>query len=711
MSKLFRSSADRRSIGFSSAFALFLLCAGSLLFWELFMHIALFWEITWRIIFVVIFSVSFAALMTALLVLLPSKVKRVALWVLLSVLYLWFTAQLIYFKIFGGFISLNVIGMGGDAIIYFFNLLVDAILRNLWLILLLALPLVACGFVLKKKWVKTDKSKRILVLCAIFLAICIGVFLVGYLLLGVDGTGVYTVYDVYHNVNTSTDTSVYNLGILTTLRIEFGYMITGAVGEVADDDPSDDFQIIDKDELELILGTNTSYPYDSVTGSTDTSDGTSADDDTPSYVVKDQILNIDFEKLKAEAEASGDEALFNLHNYFSLQTPTRTNEYTGYFEGKNLIYMVCEGFSPLVISEELTPTLYKLSTEGFIFENFYTSYRNKTTNGEYSACLGIFPDLSREYMDNGSFAASSDNYLPYALGNVFKSQAGIQSHAFHNYYASYYNRKKSHPNMGYTLKAMNRGMTFTYDWPSSDYEMMQQSVKDFVNEERFHAYYMTFSGHTPYTFSTNPMSMINKSGVDHLDYSEAVKAYIACHLELEKAMAYLMDELGAAGQLEDTVIVMTTDHYPYGLGNSPYKNYSELAGYTVDGAFGIYENAFICWSYGMEDPIVVDTPCCTIDILPTILNLFGFEYDSRLLMGRDVLDPSALHVAIIYNGSFVTDKVMFNSTTGKVTYLVDKETVSDAYVDVLNKIVQNEFTVSTAILNNDYYRVVFGDDQ
>jgi len=368
---------------------------------------------------------------------------------------------------------------------------------------------------------------------------------------------------------------------------------------------------------------------------------------------------------------------------------------------------VCESFSPVVISQEMTPTLYKLYNEGIKFTNFYGTFRNVTTNGEYTACMGVFPDMSRS-KSNASFAASSKNHLPFALGNIFKSQLGVSSHAFHNYKASYYKRGESHPNMGYSLKAMGSGMEFTYGWPSSDLEMMEQSVSDYVNEDQFHAYYMTFSGHYQYDFEVNPMCRINKEAVAHLEYSEPVKAYIACHLELEKAMAYMMEQLEAAGQLEDTVIVMTTDHFPYGL---TVDEYSELAGEEIDGSFGIYKNAFICWSYGMEDPIIVDTPCCTVDILPTLLNLFGFEYDSRLLIGRDVLDPNAKHIAILHDGSFITDSVMFNAKKGETIYLKDPETVNESYVNTIIQMVQNKFTVSTAILDYDYYRIVLPPEE
>ena len=130
-----------------------------------------------------------------------------------------------------------------------------------------------------------------------------------------------------------------------------------------------------------------------------------------------------------------------------------------------------------------------------------------------------------------------------------------------------------------------------------------------------------------------------------------------------------------------------------------------MAGYEVDNDFGKYKNAFILWSPSMEEPINVDDPMCTVDILPTLLNLWGFEYDSRLLVGKDIFSDVP-HVAILSNGSFITDKIRYNSSTGEVTYLTEEESVSDSYVESMIELVQLRFTVSTAILNYDYYSYI-----
>ncbi len=153
----------------------------------------------------------------------------------------------------------------------------------------------------------------------------------------------------------------------------------------------------------------------------------------------------------------------------------------------------------------------------------------------------------------------------------------------------------------------------------------------------------------------------NYDKVADMELSEPAKCYLSGHLELEYAMEYLLKKLEAAGKLSDTVIVMTPDHYPYGL---TIEEYSEIVGHPVDPIFEKFENAFICYSADMES-VPVDTYCCTIDILPTLLNLFGIEFDSRLLPGVDVFAPSDYHMAVLSNPSFVDAKGEFNAAKKK----------------------------------------------
>ena len=206
-------------------------------------------------------------------------------------------------------------------------------------------------------------------------------------------------------------------------------------------------------------------------------------------------------------------------------------------------------------------------------------------------------------------------------------------------------------------------MEITNQWPESDVEMMEVTVPEFVEDVPFHVYYLTVSGHLEYNFTGNSMALKHFDAVEGLEYSEPVRAYIACQLELEAAVTNLLKQLEAAGQLENTVIALSGDHYPYGLTESEYN---ELAGYELEKNFEMYRNGFILWSGDMEAPVRVEKTCSSLDIAPTLSNLFGLDYDSRLYMGRDILSD-AQPLVVFQNRSFINGKIQYNSSTGVVT--------------------------------------------
>ena len=185
---------------------------------------------------------------------------------------------------------------------------------------------------------------------------------------------------------------------------------------------------------------------------------------------------------------------------------------------------------------------------------------------------------------------------------------------------------------------------------------------------------------------------------------QAVKCYLASQMELEKAVESLVNQLEEAGKLDDTVIVLSADHYPYGLTD---EEYSELYGHPVDPVFEIYENGLILWSADLEEPVHVDKYCSSLDVMPTLANLFGLEYDSRLMAGRDILSDEP-GLVIFSNYSFLTDQGAYDSTTD--TFIMfDGSQPDPEYVAERVAEVQNRVAYSAAILDWDYYRVVLGD--
>lgn len=632
---------------------------------ELCLHLCVFGSMDRYAGYPVLFGLLGGALCTLVVSSLPKVLRQITGLLLVAAQVMLAEMQLVYHCIFGDFMPVSQIGMGGNVIVNFNSQLLYGIRQNLLKILLLLLPLVAVILCLALRRVQALRFrlrwKQAMASFAVLLALLLTV--TGLMYVGRDKA--FSAYRTFTNVNTSTDSSYKKIGMLATTAQELRYMLFGGSGSI----------MITPSSLNI---SDVPRTYSS-----------------NSYNV---IESIDFTAL---AGSAGSDILKATDEYLANATPTRKNNYTGLLKDYNLITLCAESFCPWFISEELTPTLYKLSHTGILFENYYGTFQSVTTNGEYTMCMGLYPDMSRTKTDS-SFNVAGTNYLPFCLGNALKDM-GYQTWAYHDYIGDFYNRNITHANMGYTFKAADSGLAMKIDWPSSDLEMMEASVDDYINSgEPFHAYYMTFSGHYQYNWD-NAMSAKNRDAVKDLPYSEPVKAYIACNLELEYALEYLMQRLEQAGVAGKTCIVLTNDHYPYGLTEDEYN---ELAGQTLDTTFEKYRNSFICYVPGLSENIVVDEYCSTADILPTLLNLFGVDYDSRLLAGTDVLS-SGLHVAVLSDKSFLTKTFRYDAGTETVIPADENTTVSDELAEAYRLYVDSRFQLSGNILNSDYYAHVF----
>jgi len=163
-------------------------------------------------------------------------------------------------------------------------------------------------------------------------------------------------------------------------------------------------------------------------------------------------------------------------------------------------------------------------------------------------------------------------------------------------------------------------------------------------------------------------------------------------------MTYLLDELEDKGVLDKTLIAISADHYPYGLSN---QEISELMGHPVEENFELYKNSLILYNSTME-PMVVDKPMASVDILPTLSNLLGLEYDSRLMVGKDVFADNE-PLVIFLNRSFITKDIMYNSKTKEVIQLSDR-VLSDEQLQYLKDKVESTFYLSKRIIELKYYK-------
>jgi phosphoglycerol transferase MdoB-like AlkP superfamily enzyme len=414
------------------------------------------------------------------------------------------------------------------------------------------------------------------------------------------------------------------------------------------------------------------------------------------------VLEIDFNEFINETD---DENINSISSYISDLTPTNKNKYTGMFEGYNVIFIVAEGFDGYVVDKDRTPTLYNMIHNGFYFENYYTPlWYGSTLGGEYADLTGLMPK-NGEYMSMQK-AGSNGNDMYFTLSTQLK-KLGYAVNGYHANDYTYYDRQISHPNLGLNWVGVGNGYVPEYSesgkqlWPQSDLRLVENTFDLYADEDTpFYTYYLTVSGHVMYNFTGNAMAARHEDLVEDLDYTETTKAYIACQYELELALTELNERLDESGLADNTLIVLTADHIPY----DNTEVIDELAGTTLDETFDRYKNSLIIWSASMEESITVTKPCSSLDVLPTVSNLLGLSYDSRMLVGQDILSDSE-GLVIFNDRSFLTEKCRYNSSTGEVTY-ENGNTVSDTYVNNLITQVSNKFSMAQSICDYDYYKYV-----
>ena len=651
----------------------------ALLYHELLLHAfdrtILFWDTP--LVYILLFSAAGGFLLSALVDILPRRAAHIvtyALCVFWTVLTCIEYCCKSYFKSYWGLSFITQ--MTGNVVGNFFSTMVEIILGRIVFILLSFVPLVLLIILRRRLLPGKTLSVRCRVMALAVFAVC----------QAVGSALCYTGEDrADYTYNYVTDYAVPRFGLAATIRLEAQYAIFGLP----------DAPVIQVDEP-----------------------------------VPDEPVVYDYNKMELDFTATSDlvggSTLENMHNYFSSKTASQQNEYTGMFKGKNLIQITAEAFSPYVISKELTPTLYKLTHEGFVFTNYYQpGWGQSTTGGEFAHMTGIIPTWVN---GNLSFYASHQDYMPFALGNQFRA-LGYTTVAYHNNSYTYYNRHLTHPNLGYDYYGQGNGLTLTVPgWPYSDLEMMELTapayIEDYGNTGKpFHAYYMSVSGHANWGWG-NAMSAKNREAAvaAYPNASQPVQGYIAANLELEYALTYLLEQLEAAGIADDTVICMTADHYPYALVTDEVDYYQELSG-KQDSELDIsrYKNTWLLWSGSMESSVTVNTPCSAIDILPTVSNLFGLEFDSRLMSGHDVFAQNynasqastCMPLVILPTNrgySWITAAGTYDAKTRTFTPNPGI-TVADDYVKTVSSLIDAKYSYARQLIQYDYAGVVLHHPQ
>lgn len=631
-----------------------------------------------RLLAVLLFAAGFGAVLGLLVGLIPSEtgVKWTAVGVSVLLTVLWMTEYCVS-DAYKFFMSPRTIlgGAGGVAQDYMAQVLA-VLVPNLWRVGLLLAPAV-----LYAVFCRTGKAAWAL------RGILAGAAAACYLL-GVGVVHLWTPDALLLGRNYEFDSAVRSFGLHMGLALELTHDTAG-------------------EEPDFVAVVETTAPTTAPTVSQEPQEETEVPTEPP-IVYGDNVLpGVNLQELGEKPE---NRAVKAIYDYAASQTPTKQNEYTGLFQGKNLILITAEAFTAEVIDPQRTPALYRMANEGIRFEEYYQpAWGASTTGGEFTNLVGLVPTNG-----GGCMKEALQQKLVFTMGYQL-SREGYYSIAYHNHVKDFYDRDRTHFHLGYDqFLARFGGLEgITPEWPESDLEMIDITVPQYIDHQPFSIYYMTVSGHCGYSLKENAQTRKHFDEFADMDHSDTVKGYYACQQELEAAMASLLRQLEEAGIADDTVVVLSTDHYPYGLERSrTWQNtrdhLAELFGVENYDIFMRDHNALIIWSGCLEGKnIVVEDPVYSLDILPTLSNLFGVEYDSRLMVGRDVFSD-AEPLVLWPDHSWITDKGSYNSRKNLFTPR-GEEPVDEEYVERINAVVSNKITFSRSVIDKNFFNYLAAD--
>jgi len=393
--------------------------------------------------------------------------------------------------------------------------------------------------------------------------------------------------------------------------------------------------------------------------------------------------------------------LNNLNSYFINNNYTGDNAYTGLFEDKNLILIMMESVNDIFINEEMYPNFYKLVSEGYYFKNNY-SPRNScaTGNNELSGMIGLYSIYNKCTAN-----AYSSNLYPESIFNLFNKQ-GYKTTSMHNYTEKYYERREFHTNMGsgryYDVDDLGLSYNTKEDKWASDEDFMKEVVKilnNYQKDERFMTWLTTVTSHQPYgksLYGNKYLYLFEDSKYD--EYNIKLKRYMSKLKVLDEGLGVLLDGLEKQGKLDDTVIVLYGDHYPYGLSNNILK---EALPYSIEEKYENERVPFVIWSNDIE-ATTFSSYTSYVNIVPTVANLFGLDFDSRYYAGGDLFSQEYESMVVFADGSWKNEEAFYNASSNDITYYTEKEYTVDEII-AINQKVADKIKYSNLAIQHNYF--------
>ena len=386
-----------------------------------------------------------------------------------------------------------------------------------------------------------------------------------------------------------------------------------------------------------------------------------------------------------------------LNSYFVQNETAKKNEYTGYFKGKNVIVIMMESVNYAIDNAEYFPNFTKMLKNSWYWTNHYSPRGTcATADNEFSGITSLYAISStcttNTYLNNTYFES---------MFNRFRA-TGYKTSSFHDFDDTYYQRSIYHPNLGsekfYNVNDLgiayvNNGV----EWPN-DSLMMGQVVnlaKD--SSKPFMTFITTVSAHMAYAYKSGEgdkyMNLFEDKG-----YDEETRRYLSKLKITDDSLGVLLDSLQNEGILDDTVIVMYGDHYPYGLSK---EDVSKIVSYDVNLYNDIEKTPFVIYNSKLSAKVFEDKTSY-INLLPTLANLFDLDYDARFYMGEDILSEDYSGRVVFTNSSWMDDVAFYDALNSKITYL-SGETYTTEEIKKINQTIYNKKEMSRLAITTNYF--------
>ncbi len=328
-----------------------------------------------------------------------------------------------------------------------------------------------------------------------------------------------------------------------------------------------------------------------------------------------------------------------IDNYNSIYGITKLdNGYTGLFKDKNVIFIMMESIDSWIVDKETMPTLYKLKQEGLDFTNRYSPFFNggQTINTEFALNTGLYSITTKTPV----YEIDDVDYT-YSLANMLKKN-GYNVNSFHGNTGKFYSRSKLHELLGYeyhyALKDMQDSglLNKNTNYLSDSLAISDDKVFDLMTKgDKFLSFYTTYSAHLEYN-KYNKVYKSIKHTIKNKDYTEEELIYRTLCNDTDNFLKVLINKLEKKGILDDTILVLVTDHYVYGYSDPEYVAMKKQ---TVNDRKKLQNTPFVIWSKNMHAE-KINTILDTADILPTVLNLLDIDYDPNNYIGTDVFSSN-----------------------------------------------------------------------